>query len=35
MFPAIDESIWEAGPLVDHEDEPALKRRIYTRRTPR
>jgi dihydrofolate reductase len=31
-FPPIDESEWEAGPLVDHEDEPALKRRIYTRK---
>jgi dihydrofolate reductase len=31
-FPAIDESMWDAGPLVDHEDEPALKRRVYTRK---
>jgi dihydrofolate reductase len=33
-FPPIDETLWEPGPLVAHEDEPALKRRIYTRRTP-
>ncbi len=30
-FPAIDPHDWEAGPLLDHEDEPALKRRLYTR----
>ncbi len=33
-FPPIDEAAWEAGPLLDHEDEPALKRRVYTRRKP-
>ena len=33
-FPAIDPAIWEAGPLVQHEDEPALTRRVYTRRAP-
>ena len=31
-FPDIDETIWEAGPLLDHEDEPTLRRRVYTRR---
>jgi dihydrofolate reductase len=31
-FPVIDPAIWEAGPLVPHEDEPALTRRVYTRR---
>jgi dihydrofolate reductase len=30
--PSIDESVFEAGPMLDHEDEPALKRRVYTRR---
>jgi hypothetical protein len=34
-FPPIDETEWDAGPLVDHEDEPALKRRVYTRKSPR
>ena len=34
-FPPIDETVWEAGPLVDHEDEPVLKRRVFTRRQPR
>jgi dihydrofolate reductase len=33
-FPPIDESIWEPGPLVEHEDEPALRRRVYKRREP-
>ncbi len=31
-FPAVDPDQWEAGPLLPHEDEPALSRRIYTRR---
>jgi dihydrofolate reductase len=31
-FPAIDPALWEAGPLVTHEDEPALTRRLFTRR---
>jgi dihydrofolate reductase len=35
FFPPIDETEWEAGPLVLHEDEPALLRRIYTRRPKR
>jgi dihydrofolate reductase len=30
--PAIDESIFEPGPLLPHEDEPALTRREYRRR---
>jgi dihydrofolate reductase len=33
-FPPIDPTMWEAGPLVEHEDEPALQRRVYTRRAP-
>jgi dihydrofolate reductase len=32
MFPAIDPALFDAGPLVDHEDEPGLTRRIFTRR---
>jgi dihydrofolate reductase len=31
-FPPIDEAQWEAGPEVIHEDEPALRRRVFTRR---
>jgi dihydrofolate reductase len=31
-FPSIDPALWEPGPLVPHEDEPALTRRVYTRR---
>jgi dihydrofolate reductase len=31
-FPPIDPTMWDAGPLLPHEDEPALTRRIYTRR---
>jgi dihydrofolate reductase len=31
-FPPIDPAMWEEGPLVAHEDEPALRRRVYTRR---
>jgi dihydrofolate reductase len=30
--PRIDEHVFEAGPLVPHEDEPALAHRTYTRR---
>jgi dihydrofolate reductase len=30
--PRIDETVFEAGPLVPHEDEPALTRRIYERK---
>lgn len=33
LAPPIDESIFQAGELLDHEDEPLLKRRIYLRRT--
>jgi dihydrofolate reductase len=32
-FPAIDERLFEAGPLLPHEDEPGLTRREYRRRT--
>jgi dihydrofolate reductase len=31
-FPEIDPLQWEAGPLLPHEDEPALQRRVYTRK---
>ena len=31
-FPPIDESVFEPGPLLVHENEPELRRRIYTRR---
>jgi dihydrofolate reductase len=34
-FPPIDESAWEAGPLVPHEDEAGLTRRVFTRRGAR
>ena len=30
--PAIDLRVFEPGPLLVHEDEPALSRRVYTRR---
>jgi dihydrofolate reductase len=30
--PAIDDRVFEAGPLVPHEDEPELTRRVYVRR---
>jgi dihydrofolate reductase len=30
--PAIDVQVFEPGPLLTHEDEPALRRRLYTRR---
>ena len=31
-FPDIDPTLWEEGPLLEHEDEPALRRRVYARR---
>jgi dihydrofolate reductase len=31
-FPEIDPTEWEEGPMLPHEDEPALTRRVYTRR---
>jgi dihydrofolate reductase len=31
-LPAIDPAVWEAGADVQHEDEPALRRRVWTRR---
>jgi len=31
-FPEVNPAQWEAGPLVGHEDEPALTRRVFTRR---
>ena len=31
-FPPIDPTMWDAGPLLEHEDEPALRRRVYKRR---
>ena len=34
-LPAIDPAEWIAGELVVHEQEPALSRRRYTRKTPR
>ncbi len=33
--PAIDPAQWDEGPLVQHEDEPGLTRRVYTRKAPR
>jgi dihydrofolate reductase len=30
-FPRIDEALFEPGPLVPHEDEPGLSRRVYRR----
>jgi dihydrofolate reductase len=30
--PAIDERVFEPGPLLPHEDEPGLTRRVYTRK---
>jgi hypothetical protein len=30
--PPIDERVFLPGPLLDHEDEPGLTRRTYTRR---
>jgi dihydrofolate reductase len=32
LAPRIDESVFEPGPLLPHEEEPALTRRVYTRR---
>jgi dihydrofolate reductase len=32
LAPAIDERVFEAGPLLPHEEEPALTRRVYSRR---
>jgi dihydrofolate reductase len=34
-FPPIDETVWEAGPLLPHEDEAGLSRRVFTRRAAR
>lgn len=31
-FPPIDPEVWSAGPLLVHEDEPALTRRVWVRR---
>lgn len=31
-FPDIDPAAWEPGPLLVHEDDPALRRRVFTRR---
>ena len=31
--PEIDERLFEAGPVLPHEDEPTLKRRVYTRKS--
>jgi dihydrofolate reductase len=31
-FPPIDETQWEPGPLLPHEEEPGLVRRVFTRR---
>jgi dihydrofolate reductase len=31
--PPIDETEFEAGPLIAHEEEPGLTRRVYQRRT--
>ena len=31
-FPRIDPAMWEAGPLLAHEDDPRLSRRVYTRK---
>jgi dihydrofolate reductase len=30
-FPPIDETVFAPGPLLEHEDEPGLTRRIFTR----
>jgi dihydrofolate reductase len=32
LAPSIDERLFEAGPLLPHEDEPTLRRREYRRR---
>lgn len=31
-FPPIDAAIWDTGPEIVHEDEPVLRRRVYTRK---
>ena len=31
-FPAIDPAAWETGPELVHEDEPSLRRQVFTRR---
>lgn len=33
-FPPIDEAVFEPGPLLPHEDEEGLQRRVYRRRAP-
>jgi dihydrofolate reductase len=32
LAPTIDATVFEPGPLIAHEDEPTLTRRVYTRR---
>jgi dihydrofolate reductase len=32
FFPAIDPSQWDEGPLLAHEDDPELTRRVYVRK---
>ena len=32
LAPPIDEAVFEPGPLLPHEDEPGLTRRVYRRR---
>jgi dihydrofolate reductase len=32
LAPPIDERVFEPGPLLPHEDEPVLTRRVYIRR---
>ncbi len=32
-FPPIDETVWQAGPLLVHEDDPRLGRREFRRRS--
>jgi dihydrofolate reductase len=32
-FPVIDPAVWDPGPLLQHEDEPSLVRRVFTRKT--
>jgi dihydrofolate reductase len=31
-FPPIDESLFDPGPMIGHEDEPGLTRRVYRRK---
>ena len=33
LAPTIDDRVFEPGPLLEHEDEPGLTRRVYRRRT--